>query len=200
VRISVGARVVRGQRRSSPEIAAQLDNVLGVEGRLAALARRDMLKIGTDPVGPVSGSDRGAENGARHRLLAETASTPLLGDVLGPVPDMRLLDAGSFVPVLTGHSVGSGPDGPLPGLSALSAAAADARRKYQACRYSELIGQLPGLLARLQATRQALDGDARSRVLVLAADAYHVAAGVLLKLDDQGLGRRELRHRDRGRR
>lgn len=181
------SRVVRGQRRSSPEIAAQLDKALGAEGRLAALAHRDMLKIGVDPVGPVSGSDRDAENGARRRLLAETASTPLLGDVLGPVPDTRLLDAGSFVPVLTGHSVGSGPDGPLPGLSALSAAAADARRKYQACRYSELIGQLPGLLARLQATRQALDGDARSRVLALAADAYHVAAGVLLKLDDQGL-------------
>jgi transcriptional regulator with XRE-family HTH domain len=40
------SRVVRGQRRPSPEIAEQLDAMLGAEGRLAALARRDVLKIG----------------------------------------------------------------------------------------------------------------------------------------------------------
>jgi transcriptional regulator with XRE-family HTH domain len=40
------SRVARGLRRPSAEVAAQLDAVLGAEGRLAALARRDVLKIG----------------------------------------------------------------------------------------------------------------------------------------------------------
>jgi transcriptional regulator with XRE-family HTH domain len=40
------SRVTRGLRRPSAEVAAQLDAVLGADGRLAALARRDVLKIG----------------------------------------------------------------------------------------------------------------------------------------------------------
>jgi len=43
------------------------------------------------------------------------------------------------------------------------------------------------LLARLHAACLALDGDDQSRAFALSADAHHVAAGLLLKLDDQGL-------------
>ena len=39
----------------------------------------------------------------------------------------------------------------------------------------------------LQAACDSLDGDARLRACALSADAYHVAASVLLKLDDHGL-------------
>jgi hypothetical protein len=43
------------------------------------------------------------------------------------------------------------------------------------------------LLARLHAACQTLTGDERSQACTLSADAHHVAAGLLLKLDDQGL-------------
>lgn len=187
--VSYLSKVINGHKPGSRELADALDKVLEAEGRLAALARRDLPRLGMGQ--PSSGSldDQDAENPGWRRSLARMARTSLLGNILDPAPDTRLLDAEPFVPVLTGHAAGSGPDcdSSMPDLAGLSAAATGARRRYQACRYSELTGQLPDLLARLQAACLALDGDARSRVLALSADAYHVAAGLLLKLDDQGL-------------
>jgi transcriptional regulator with XRE-family HTH domain len=91
--------------------------------------------------------------------------------------------------VLTGSAAGAAVSGPgmLPDISALASEADDARRQYQACRYSELVGQLPGLLSRLDLACATLAGDARAKACALSADAYHVAAGLLLKFDDQGL-------------
>ena len=74
-----------------------------------------------------------------------------------------------------------------PSLSTLTKAVANAKRAYQACRYTEVMSQMPTLLPALQATCDDLDGDARLRAYALAADAYHVVASVLLKLDDHGL-------------
>jgi tetratricopeptide (TPR) repeat protein len=74
-----------------------------------------------------------------------------------------------------------------PDLPALVAAADDARRQYQACRYADLIPLLSGLLGRLGAACQLLDGDDQLRAFALSADVHHVAAGLLLKLDDRGL-------------
>ena len=74
-----------------------------------------------------------------------------------------------------------------PDIESLTAAAANARRQYQACRYSELTKNLPDLLARLDAACLALDGEDQLRAYAMSADAHHVAAGLLLKLDDQGL-------------
>ena len=61
------------------------------------------------------------------------------------------------------------------------------QRQYQACRDSELIKCLPGLLSRPPAACLSLDGRDRLRAYALSADVPHVAAGLLLKLDDQGL-------------
>jgi hypothetical protein len=61
------------------------------------------------------------------------------------------------------------------------------RQQYQDCQYSELTRTLPRLLARLHAACLALNGDAQGKAFALSADAHHVAAGLLLKLDDQGL-------------
>jgi hypothetical protein len=63
----------------------------------------------------------------------------------------------------------------------------NARRQYQECRYAELTKTLPGLLTQLHAACTSFDGDRQLRAYALSADAHHVAAGVLLKLDDQGL-------------
>ena len=47
--------------------------------------------------------------------------------------------------------------------------------------------RLPRLLAPPDAACGSLDGEDKSRAYALSADAHHVAAGILLKLDDQGL-------------
>ncbi|HYZ52396.1 MAG TPA: helix-turn-helix transcriptional regulator [Streptosporangiaceae bacterium] len=99
------------------------------------------------------------------------------------------VDAESLAPVLATHEADA-PPAPLdvpPDITALKAAVNNARRQYQACRYSELVRNLPDLLAQLHAASVALDGEARPRAYALSADAHHVAAGLLLKLDDQGL-------------
>jgi len=72
-------------------------------------------------------------------------------------------------------------------VPALAKAVANAKRAYQSCRYAEVMSQMPTLLPTLQATCSDLDGDGKLRAYTLAADAYHVAASVLLKLDDHGL-------------
>lgn len=90
--------------------------------------------------------------------------------------------------ILTGQS--SQPPAPrdaAPDPDSLARATADARRTYQACEYAELAAQLPALLTALDLASVALDGSAHLRALSLAADAYHVAAGFLLKMGDHGL-------------
>ena len=74
-----------------------------------------------------------------------------------------------------------------PGISALTLSVTRARTHYQACRYAELITRLPRLLAQLDAACGSLDGDGKLRVYALSADAYHLAAGILLKTGDHGL-------------
>jgi hypothetical protein len=112
-------------------------------------------------------------------MLAEAASTG--------VP----AETEPFAAVLTGNAGTAFPDfsdpGPLADINALAAEVEQVRREYQGCRYSELAGHLPGLLARLDSACEVLPDGARGEACELAADAYHVAAGLLLKLDDQGL-------------
>jgi hypothetical protein len=93
-----------------------------------------------------------------------------------------------FAAILTGNagSAFSEP-GSLADIGALAAEVEDVRREYQGCRYSELARQLPSLLARLDSACEAPAGGSRGKARELAADAYHVAAGLLLKLDDLGL-------------
>jgi hypothetical protein len=160
----------------------------------AAISRRDALQAleALDVTGlltPGLAHDQEAEDPVRRPTFAGLASTSLLGGILDRASGQSALDPEPFVSVLTGHTASTGPehDGPPSDAAGLSAATRDARRQYQACRYSELISWLPQLLVRLQAACLSLDGEARCRVLALSADTYHVAAGLLLKVDDPGL-------------
>jgi flavoprotein len=74
-----------------------------------------------------------------------------------------------------------------PGITVLAVGVSRARKQYQACRYSELISHLPGLLSQLDAACASLDGDDKLRAYALSADAYHFAAGFPLKTGDHGL-------------
>jgi hypothetical protein len=198
-----------GTPSSSPAVFSVFEEMVpaGVPGELtfwdpaspdsrhpAAISGRDTFPAlealdVTDLLTPGLRHDQEAEDPVRRRTFAGLASTSLLGGILDRASGQSALDAEPFVSVLTGHAASAGPehDGPPSDAAALSAAARDARRQYQACRYSELISELPQLLARLQAACLSLEGEARRRVFALSADTYHVAAGLLLKLDDPGL-------------
>jgi transcriptional regulator with XRE-family HTH domain len=148
---------------------------------LEALNVSDLPSLGFE-------DDQETGDAVRRRTFVGLTSTSLLGALLDVTSGNRSADAGSLASVLAGHATDAGPEQPGSyDIAALAAAVNHARRHYQACRYSELIGYLPRLLVRLDAVCVCLDGQARSRAFALSADAYHVAAGLLLKLDDQGL-------------
>ena len=113
------------------------------------------------------------------------AGASLFSAILADARDDRT-EAEALAPVLTSYPPAAPADA-SPDLAALAESVKRARREYQACHYSGLLACLPDLLARLHAAGAALDGDARLRVYAMSADAHHVAAALLLKLDDLGL-------------
>lgn len=124
----------------------------------------------------------------RRRTFVGLTGASLFGAMLaGTSRSGPFIDAEPFAPILAGHLADATFVDAAPDIAALTAAVDRARSQYQACHYTELIKHLPGLLARLHEACQALDGEDRLRAHALSADAHHVAAGLLLKLDDQGL-------------
>ncbi|MCO5967742.1 XRE family transcriptional regulator [Actinoallomurus soli] len=127
----------------------------------------------------------------QRRTFHRLTTAGLFRAVLSDLPDSRTPLAGveAFAAALAGHpDVSEGlPDSVRPDLSALRASVAASKRDYQACRYSTAIKALPGLLADLASACDLLKGDDRLQAHTLSAEAYHVAASILLKLDDEGL-------------
>jgi hypothetical protein len=126
----------------------------------------------------------------RRRSFVGLTGASIISAIISDVaPGTAPADAEPFAPVLASHAPGTSlaEPGQPPNIEMLAAEVDDVRRQYQACRYSELTRQLPGLLARLHSACLTLTGEAQSKAFALSADAHHVAAGLLLKLDDQGL-------------
>jgi hypothetical protein len=125
----------------------------------------------------------------RRTFVGLTGASMFSAMLADAAPDGAPVDAEPFAPVLAGHAASAASDqlGPAPDIRALTTEVNNVRQQYQDCRYSELIKSLPGLLARLHSACLSLDGEAQNRAFALSADAHHVAAGLLLKLDDQGL-------------
>jgi len=119
-------------------------------------------------------------------LTAISATATLLPAPAGTRPP---LDTEPLALALTAQMTGTPPEPTQepPGIPALTLSVTRARTHYQACRYAELITRLPYLLAQLDAACGSLDGDGKLRACALAADAYHLAAGILLKTGDHGL-------------
>jgi hypothetical protein len=137
-----------------------------------------------------SGDEQEDDDELRRRVFVGLTGAAMLNAMFGDqVPDAPPLHAEPFAPVLAGHaaSIATETSDRVPDIRALTASVDKARREYQECHYSELIKYLPALLTRLHAACLALTGEAQSRAFALSADAHHVAAGLLLKLDDQGL-------------
>ena len=99
------------------------------------------------------------------------------------------LDTEPLALALIAQMTGAAPE-PIhepPSIAALTLSVTRSRQHYQACRYAQLIPRLPRLLAQLDAACGSLDGDDKLRAYALAADAYHLTAGILLKTGDHGL-------------
>jgi hypothetical protein len=132
--------------------------------------------------------DSQEDDSVRRRTFVGLTGATMVSAILDGIPRPRPpADAEALAPVLTGHSVDPAALEVPPDIRALTTAANAARRQYQACRYSDLVPLLSGLLGRLGAACQLLDGDDQLHAFTLSADAHHVAAGLLLKLDDRGL-------------
>jgi hypothetical protein len=139
-------------------------------------------------LGPGDGQED--QDPVRRRTFVGLTGVSLISAVLGEAaPAGAPAETEPFAAILTGNAAGvaSSEPGSPAGAHMLAADVDSARREYQGCRYSELARHLPALLARLDTACEMLAGDARGKACELAADAYHVAAGLLLKLDDQGL-------------
>jgi hypothetical protein len=127
----------------------------------------------------------------RRRTFVGLTGAALFGAVLadpirsGPADAIESFAAvlAAYAPDTAGSTLDESPD-----LPSLAAALARAKRDYQACRYSEVTENLPALLGRLQSACPVLDGEARSQAYTLSAEAHHVAASILFKVGDQGLG------------
>ena len=156
------------------------------------MPRRDSHNL--QPPGPTLGtlivdssSPSEVEDPVLRRTFTRLAGASLVGTVLadnaaaGP-----LHGAEAFAAALVTPESVPAPAQPTE-VRALAKAVANAKRAYQSCRYAEVMSQMPTLLPTLQATCSDLDGDGKLRAYALAADASHVAASVLLKLDDHGL-------------
>jgi transcriptional regulator with XRE-family HTH domain len=129
------------------------------------------------------------EDPVRRRTFVGLTGATIVGAMLDGAQHATTpaIDAEPFAPVLAGNPADlTLAPAPLD-IAALTAATVNARRQYQACRYSELTRHLPDLLTRLHTACHSLDGQDQLRAWALSADAHHVAAGLLLKLDDQGL-------------
>jgi transcriptional regulator with XRE-family HTH domain len=159
-----------------------------------AIPQRDTpLDLAAPPVSDLLGADPGdnedEDDAVQRRTFVGLTGASLFGALLtdttrtGPIEALESLTA-----VLAAYSPAADADiRTTPDLDALSAAVAQAKRGYQACRYSEVAAELPPLLTHLQMACAVLNGDARLQAYTLAAEAYQVAGSVLLKVGDPGL-------------
>lgn len=122
----------------------------------------------------------------RRRTFVELTGISLAGAM---VPGAAAASPAISIEPLVLMLTGTGPEPPAapPDLTGLAPSVTQARKDYQACRYAELITRLPRLLSQLDTACRCLTGDDRLRACTLSADAYHVAAGILLKTGDHGL-------------
>ncbi|MFI7430461.1 hypothetical protein ACIBPB_26020 [Micromonospora sp. NPDC049836] len=157
--------------RAAPEVRERFE-ALRMGGATAGAARP---AAGTDADTGDDGVDgSGSDGDVRRRDLLRGAAigvaatpdvTPLLDALCSPaLPDAAALPFSHFT-------------------RAVGAAKAD----YQACRYERVLDRLVTLLPSLESVTSSADGERRQRIAALAADLYHVAGSVLLKLGDRGM-------------
>lgn len=194
---SLISKLERGERTLHADVARALDAALGTGGVFARAmplveAEKDKQARQSDnPLqalaltpsgGSILGHDdhddaepdvnrRGMLSGAAGWatiLGAERARIPGLADLIGTV-------LGTATPRADQDF----------SLADLAVGVREAKRDYQACRYRESLQRLPLLLAQLDPARY--EGAAKDQAAVVAAAAYQVVSGVMLKHSEHAL-------------
>ncbi|MUN41250.1 XRE family transcriptional regulator [Actinomadura sp. NEAU-AAG5] len=125
-----------------------------------------------------------------RRTFGKVAGASLFSTILGDLPSdgAPLEGVEAFAAALAGYpGIGDSASPATLSMARLDAAVAAAKRNYQATKYSAVTRSLPALLADLRLACATYEGDARLQAEALSAEAHHVAASILLKLDHQGL-------------
>lgn len=123
----------------------------------------------------------------RRELLTGAASLAAAGALGLPIPARatRTTDPTAELETLLYRK---GPGGAEPvTLTVLRTATSRARGLFQAARYDQLFAELPHLIATATATCEHADGGERLTADALLADAYILASGFMVKLNDDQL-------------
>ncbi|GAA2083242.1 helix-turn-helix domain-containing protein [Actinomadura alba] len=126
----------------------------------------------------------------RRRSFTKLAGASMFSAILADLPGdgAPLQGVEAFAAALAGYpGISSKPGSTTLSMDRLDTAVATAKRNYQDCRYSTVINSLPQLLADLRNACATYEGDTRLQAEGLSAEAHHVAASILLKLDHDGL-------------
>lgn len=158
--------------------------LFGLAPQNLALLTGDSTTAAAPRVPAASVEPVGKEDSVRRRDFVGLAGSTLFQTAAaGP-----LVGLDDIAAALTRYA---GNPAPTPGqsitLPSLAKAVHAAKSGYQACHYTEVAKQLPSLLDRLDAATRQCDGDDLHRIQVLQAEAYHVAASILLKSEERGL-------------
>lgn len=179
--LTVTGQVVTGQTQGSGRVIPSRDTGTGLDDPVACALLSP---------GPGRGDDEEDEARVQRRTFVGLTSAALFSAVLADTASVGSADGVESLAALATYA----PDTASPATSTpadirlLAADVAQAKRAYQACRYSEVTKDLPALLARLQAACAALGGQTLLEARTLSAEAHHVAASILLKRGEQGLG------------
>lgn len=125
----------------------------------------------------------------RRRTFTKLAGASVFSAILSDITtDNALEGVEAFAAALADYpAVSSAPSPTTAGMARLTSAVVAAKRNYQDCRYTTVIDSLPPLLADLRAACDTYVGDVQLQAKALSAEAHHVAASILLKLDQEGL-------------
>jgi transcriptional regulator with XRE-family HTH domain len=156
---------------------------------LARLARH--LDIPPHMLGLAPAAVEGAEPPVNRRQFVSGAAAALVGVTVpgvfgGAYRDGERLDVGFTSALLRLRWLDDADNAPEPNLALFGKGVTRAKANYQACRYVETAAELPRLLAGLDTATSTFSGDDRRTAEALAADAYHVAASLQLKLGNEG--------------
>jgi hypothetical protein len=180
--LTVTGQVVTGQIQGSGRVIPSRDTGMGLD---------DPVACGLLSPGPGPGGDEEDEVGVQRRTFVGLTSAVLFSAVLADTASVGSTDGieslatalATYAPDTASPATGRPAD-----IRLLAVDVARTKRGYQACRYAEVTKDLPALLARLQAACAVLGGQALLEARTLSAEAHHVAASVLLKRGEQGLG------------
>jgi transcriptional regulator with XRE-family HTH domain len=151
--------------RNALGIAPKLKRAVAVEPDIPSRNTRQLLPAAVVPGLLSAEVADGEENeSVRRRTFVGLTGASLFGMILadptrnGPADAIESFAAvlATYAPATTGADLDAPPDVP-----SLATAVARAKRDYQACRYSTVATDLPGLLSRLQTACAVLQGQAK---------------------------------------